>query len=112
MAAGENKPKSIVRNLIAVVIRFLGGADEARYHVGFQLFRVQAPAANTVNGFMLGCLDDPRARRLGYAAISPLVQGGGKRFLRAFFRQIEIAKETNQGGDDPPPLGAISFFNS
>jgi hypothetical protein len=60
---------------------------------------------------MLCRLNDPRARRLGYAAIFPLVDGDGESLLRAFFRQIEIAKEANQGGDNPAPFDAVNFFD-
>jgi len=40
-----------------------------------------------------------------------LVYGGCKGFLRRLFGEVEVADESNQGGDDPAPIGAIDRFN-
>jgi len=37
-----------------------------------------------------------------------LVYSGRKRFLRRFFGKIEVADHPDQGGHDPPPIGAIN----
>ena len=43
----------------------------------------------------------------GTPEVRPLVHGGRKGFLRRLFRQVEVADQPDQGGDDPAPIGAI-----
>ena len=47
----------------------------------------------------------------GTPEVAPLVHGGRKGFLRRLFRQVEVADQPDQGGDNPAPIGAIDRFN-
>ena len=113
VATGENQPKAIVGNLAGVVIRRLDGGDQAAgsAYSTFQLFPGQRPMPNAVDGFVPGRLDNPGAGEFRYAGDRPLVHGSRKSFLRRLFRQVEVADEPDQGGDDPAPIRAVYFLN-
>jgi hypothetical protein len=40
-----------------------------------------------------------------------LIHRGRKGFLRRLFGEIEVTDESNQGGDNPAPIGAIDCFD-
>src|SRR5579862_6689197 len=107
MTAGENQPQAIVGNLVFVAIGLGDFMNESRSRIRGELFLVASLAPDTVDGLVLGGLDNPGAGDIGDAGSGPLVHGGRKSFLRALFGQIEVADEPNQRGYDAAPIGAI-----
>jgi hypothetical protein len=68
-------------------------------------------AAEPIDGFIAGGLDDPGARQFGDAAHVPLLDGGSKGLLRRLFGELEVANHADQGGDDPAPVGAVDLID-
>ena len=64
-----------------------------------------------VDGFVAGGLDDPRTREFRHSGDAPLVHGRRKGLLRRLFRQVEVADEPDQRGDNPAPIGMVDSFN-
>jgi hypothetical protein len=60
---------------------------------------------------VLGCLDDPGARRLGNAVSSPLVDGCRKSILGGVLGKLEIAKLAYEGCNNPTPVRSIDCVN-
>src|SRR5258706_369781 len=60
---------------------------------------------------MPGRLNNPSARKFRDSTVLPLIHGGRKCFLRRLFRQIEVADDADQRGDDPPPIRVIDSFH-
>ena len=111
VAAGEDQAKTVVGNLARVVIRFLDLAHHAAGGVHLQLFLRPRSMPHAVDGLVPRRLDDPRAREFGHSGRPPLVHSGRKGLLRRLFRQVEIADQPDQCGDNPAPIGAIDSFN-
>ena len=107
MTAREDQAKAIVGDVARVELRRLDGQARPRRGIGVQLLREPRPATDAVDGLVPGRLDDPGARELGDAGHPPLVDRGGKGFLRGLFRDVEVANQPDQGGDDPAPIGPI-----
>ena len=64
-----------------------------------------------VDGLVAGSLDDPGTGEIRHSGDAPLVNGGGKGLLRRLLREVEVANNTDQGGDDPAPIGVVDSFN-
>src|SRR5271170_3450400 len=111
MAAGKDQAKTIVRNLVCVVIWLLDLADQTRSGIRFEFFLESRFAPDAVNGLVPSCLNYPRAREFRDTGNSPLIRGGYKCFLRGFFGKVEVADEPYQGGHDAAPIGAIDCFD-
>src|SRR5262249_50740026 len=67
VAAGEDQPKPVVGNYLGVIVRFLNSPDQSRVDVGLEFFLKAGAAPDAVYGLVLGRLDDPGARDIGYA---------------------------------------------
>jgi len=77
------------------------------------LSRILEPraAADVVDGFIPGCLDDPSAWELRHPGGTPPVDGDCKGFLRRLFGEVEIAHQPDERRDDSAPVGAIDRIN-
>ena len=107
MAAGEDEPEAIVEDLVGIVVRRLVGAGRLGGGVGVQLLIEPRPAPDPIDGLVAGRLDDPGAGKLGHAGGRPLVDRHREGLLGGFFGHVEIADESDQGGDDPAPVGPV-----
>jgi hypothetical protein len=58
-------------------------------------------ASQAIDDFVLGCLNDPGARRFGNAVSSPLIYGRRKRILGGVLGEFEIAKLTYESCNNP-----------
>lgn len=111
MAAGEDQPKPVVRDLARVGIRRLDDPRQLPRPVRFELLRVARLPPQTVDGLVARRLDQPRSRVLRNAGCGPLLHRGRKCLLRRVFRDVEVADEPDQGGDDVAPIGAIDLVH-
>jgi hypothetical protein len=107
VAAGEDQAEPVVGDFRGVVIRLFELAHEAVGHVRFQLLSEHGLPPDAVDGLVARGLDDPCARRLRHARHTPLIHRRRKCLLRAFFGKVEVARESDEGGDNPAPVGAI-----
>ena len=107
VTAGEDQTQAIVGDIARIERRRRDGQARFGRDVGGNLLREPALAADAVDGLVPRRLDDPGPRRFRHAGGPPLVHGGGKGFLRGFFRDVEVPDEPDQSGDDPAPVGAI-----
>lgn len=78
----------------------------------FQLFLQPSLPSQTIDGFVFGGLNDPRARGFGNAVSAPLIDGGRKRLLRCVFSELEIAELPDQSGDNAAPIRAVDRIDS
>ena len=111
VAAGEHQAQAVVGNFTSVVVRLFDGADQAASGVLFEFFLGPRTMPDAVDGLVAGRLDNPGAREFRHPGDTPLVHGRRKSLLRRLFRQIEIADEPDQCGDNPAPIGMIDSFN-
>jgi len=64
-------------------------------------------ASQAINRFVSGGLDNPCGRGFRDAGCAPLIDGGGKRFLRGFFGDIEITEIPYQSGNNSAPIRSV-----
>src|SRR4051812_20015620 len=110
MAAGKNQPETVVRNFAAIIIWFFKRLYRNTFR--FQLLSQICLAADAVNCFMPSSLNDPCSRKFWYAGGLPLIYCRSKCFLRRLFRQVKVAYQSDQGGDNPSPIGSVNLLYS
>ena len=86
MAAGEDEAEAVVGDVEVVVVGVSADGAELRRDGVDVLFEPRF-AADAVDGFVAGGLDDPGAGEIGHAGVAPLDEGGGKGFLGGLFGQ-------------------------
>src|SRR5687768_11264392 len=111
MATREDQSQSIVRNFAQVLTGRLDDGLRAEIRICFQFFLQSCLPPEAIDGFVFGCLDDPRSRRFGDAVSSPLVDSGRKSVLRRVFSEFEIAKLAYEGCNNSAPIRSINFVN-
>ena len=107
MAAGEDQPEPIVRDLAGLQLVRIDHAVAWRRRQRLQLGRVAGASSQPVDCLVAGGLDDPGARMFGHAGLRPLGDRGGKCLLRDVFGQVEVAQHPDQRGNDPAPVGPV-----
>ena len=108
VAAGEDQPEPIVRDLVRIELRrwlHVGGPRGSRELI--DLLAEPHPASDPIDRFVPGRLDDPCAWELGDARDTPLVDGRRKRLLCRFFGDVEVRDQADQRGDDASPVIAV-----
>src|SRR5260370_15852772 len=106
MATSKDQPKTIIEDFARVIIRVLDGWRQTGRGVRMEFFRDPRSTPDAVDGLVPSRLDDPGSRGFRNAGHAPLVNGSRKGFLRRLFGHVEIADESNQRGDNPPPIEA------
>ena len=96
MAAGEDQPKAVVGNLAGVVVRLFDGPDPIRRRRRIRAFP-RRPVCRRMRSMALWrAVWMIQARgKLGDAGVSPLIDGGGKGFLR---RTLRPGRSRRPGG--------------
>ena len=100
VAAGEDELQALVGEggLVHGVLGGLGHLQQPR------LGRQGAVAADAVGGSVARRGHQPRARVAGRAIARPAVGGDGKRLLRGFLGDVEVAEEADQRSEDVAPV--------
>ena len=109
MAAGEDEAEKIVGDLDGEV-RPGGHLLEIR-RIRVELSGQHPLPAEPVDGHGARRLDQPGPRVLGHAAVAPTAQRCRECILRRFLGQAEVARQSDQGRENAPPLGAINVGN-
>jgi hypothetical protein len=112
MATSEYQPQPIVRNFGEVEFRRIDDRFGGEFGKSLELFLQTSLTPEPVDGFVFCCLNDPGARRVRHSLGAPLIDGGGERFLRGILGEFEIAKLTDQCGDNPSPIGTVNRVDS
>ena len=110
MATGKDQSKAIVGNLAGFVIRWFRGVARRGYQIGFQLFPKPVLAADAIDSFVAGGLDEPGSREFGHSGIGPLVCRSRKGVLGSLFGGIKVSEESDEGGHNPAPVGPVNCF--
>src|SRR5207244_5799607 len=100
MAAGEDQSEAVVGNSVRVLIRLFDGPAQPGGSVRFQLLLEPRAAADVIDGFIPGRLDDPSAWELRHPGCTPSVDGNCKGFLRRLFGEVEITHQPDERCDD------------
>jgi hypothetical protein len=111
VTAREHQAQPIVRDLSRIEVGGLDGHARAGGGVGVELLREPSVPADAVDRLVPGRLDDPGPRVLRSSRDPPLVNRGRKRFLRRLFRDVEVADEPDERGDDQAPIRSINGFD-
>src|SRR5207237_6269452 len=108
MAAGEQQLEPLIRDR-ALVQFVLHGLRRVK-QVGLRRQRAVTP--KPVDRAIARGRDQPRAR-VGWddAVSAPALSGDRKGLLSGFLGAVEVAEETNQGGEHPPPLVAKGLLD-
>ncbi len=109
VAASEDELEAIVGDFGVLVIGGIDGLGEL-VGVGRELFVEAGAAANQVDGFVAGGLDDPGSGEFGDSGGAPLVDGRGEGFLGGFLGELEIAHLADQRGHDAAPVGTVQLL--
>jgi hypothetical protein len=112
VAAGKDQTKAIVGDRGRVVVRLFNSLAELGGGVRFDTFPVPGYAAHAVDGLVPGHPYDPCAREFWNSRAAPVIYGGRKCFLHDLFGHFEIARETDQGGDDAAPVDTVDRLDS
>jgi hypothetical protein len=112
MAAGEDESQPIVRNFAPVEVWLVDDLAGKELGMSLELFLQASLPSQTIDGFVFCCLNDPGAGRFGNAVRAPLIDGGGKCFLRGVFGEFEIAKLADQSGYDAAPVRPVDRVDS
>ena len=107
MTTGKNQAKPIVGNFVGVVFGLLSCSLKFG-RVGFSFFSETHLAANAIDGLVTRSLDDPGGGRIRNSGRWPLIDGGGKSLLCGFFGDLKVAKGSNEGGNNSPPVGVVN----
>ena len=112
VATSEDQTQTIVGDFAVVEIRFVDDLARKELRMRFQFFLQTSLPSQTIDGFVFGGLDDPGARRFGNAVSAPLVNGGGERFLRGVFGELEVAELPDERGHNAAPVRAVDRIDS
>ena len=107
VAAGEDQPEQVVRDLRRIVVGRRDDGVRAGAAVRLDLLRETRPAADAVDRLVPGGLDDPRAGRSRDTLARPLRHRAREGFLGRLLGQVEVADEPDERGDDPAPVGTV-----
>ena len=112
VAAREDQFKAIVGNLAGLILGLLDRILLAGQGVRGKFFLEPCFPPDPINSLVASRLDDPGAGKFRDTGDHPLIRSRRKGFLRRLFGHIEVAEESNQGGDDAAPIGTIDGVNS
>lgn len=95
MAAGEDQPQPVVLHRLRVIQRWVFGPCV----VAVEVQRLEARAASQrIDDLEAPRGDQPRAGIVRQPLLRPLFQCGPKRLLQGFFSEVEVAEQSDQGG--------------
>jgi hypothetical protein len=112
MAAGEDQPQPVVADTVVTEIVAIVSVAHVRPHCHLlQLGRTDRRAAQLVDGAIARRRGEPRTRIAGQAVAAPSVERKRERVLHALFREVPVAGNADERGDDSTPFVAKSSRN-
>nr|WP_246060289.1 hypothetical protein [Herbidospora galbida] len=107
MAAGEDQPEPVVRDLVVVGGRVHLGTAWVRLDEQGHLGAEDLVPAQQVERLAPGRLGQPGARFAGDAVAGPGVEGGEVGVLDAFLGEVEITGDARRRGEHEGPLVTV-----
>src|SRR5439155_25800020 len=109
MAAGEDQAESLVRHRLVTVVQALQLGELLEQ---LRLARERSLPSDPVDRAVSRGRDQPGAGILRRAVAGPALQGGRDRVLEGVLRELEVAEDADQGGEDAAPLLAEDGFDA
>src|ERR1044072_1204277 len=111
MATSKDQTKAVVIDFVWIVLRLFSCSLEFG-RVRFSFFGKAGLTPDPIDGFVTGGLNDPGGRCIRDSGNRPLIDRRGKSFLRGFFGYLEVAKRSNEGGNNAPPVRMVNCIYS
>ncbi len=115
MAAREDEPQAVVRDRAlrpVFRVRRLSVLLERGELCELRPLLLEAlSAAQAVDGLVAGGRNEPCPGVGRRSRARPLFEGGGEAVLHRLLGQVEVAKQADQGREDPPGLLAVDRFD-
>ena len=104
MAAGEDQPQAVVRELIVPTLRIVRRAERLQALEDGPLLEQRALAAQAIDRLVAGDAGDPGAGVVRRAVARPALEGHHERLLHRLLGEVEVAQHADQRRDRPSRL--------